>query len=174
MNRAKFKSLVHYICWRCSGDPSKLGSVKLNKALWLSDLTAYRASGDSITGARYIRQQFGPVPALIVPVLRELEQEGILTVRETSFYGRTKKEYIVHVKASGGFLDQAERQIVDETIQFVCEEHTAVSISNKSHDHIWEAAVNGEEIPHYTVFAQPAPITNEDREWAHLQLENAI
>ena len=41
----KFKNLVHYICWKCSGDPTVLGSVKLNKALWLSDLVSYYRLG---------------------------------------------------------------------------------------------------------------------------------
>ena len=73
-NREKFKLLVHYICWRCSDDPSRLGAVKLNKTLWVADFTAYYEFGQAITGAGYVKRQHGPVPRVILPVLRELEQ----------------------------------------------------------------------------------------------------
>ncbi len=114
MDMNKFKMLVHYICWRYSSSPSKLGVVKLNKALWLSDLSAYYALGRPITGTRYIKREFGPVPKPILPVLRELEEDGTLTVRETPCFGKTKKEFIVHRDASDEFMTAAERTIVNE------------------------------------------------------------
>jgi hypothetical protein len=168
-----FKNLVHYICWKCSDEPTALGSVKLNKALWLSDLIAYYRLGHPITNARYVKRQYGPVPSSILPVLRELQQSGVLTVQEADHFGRRKREFLVHKSANGGFLSPEELAIVDRTIAYVCDEHTAVSISEASHDHIWKAADDGEIIPHFTVFAEPGKITEEDREWAQLMLENS-
>jgi len=172
-DRQKFKSLVHYVCWRCSDDPTKLGSVKLNKSLWLSDLGAYYDLGQPITGARYIKRQYGPVPAPILPILAELENDGALTVRDTTHFGRQKREYFVHRAASSDFLSSAEREIVEDMIAFVCKEHTASSISEASHDHIWKAAADGEEIPHFTVFARPGILTEDEREWARNELDSA-
>jgi len=86
-DREKFKSLVHYICWRCKDDPSKLGAVKLNKTLWVADFTAYYNSSHPITGARYIKREHGPVPHATLPILNELESEGALFVRDTRFHG---------------------------------------------------------------------------------------
>jgi len=172
-NREKFKALVHYVCWRSSDDPSKLGAVKLNKTLWLSDLTAYYHLGKPITGARYIKRQFGPVPAAILPVLTELEDEGVLTIRDAKLYGKRKKEYIVHRDASADFMLPEECKLVESAISVVCEMHTATSISEASHDHIWKAAIDGETIPHFTVFAIPGEITEEEREWAQKQLAAA-
>jgi hypothetical protein len=169
-DRNKFKSLVHYICWRCDRERSKLGSVKLNKALWLSDLLAYYKFNEPITGVRYVKRQFGPVPKPILPVLAELEEAGVLTIRDAKYFGRQKKEYIVHKEATSAFMSEDERDIVEDIIRFVCEEHTAASISHASHDHIWKAALDGEELPHYTVFARPGEITEDDREWANMVL----
>src|SRR5579871_4301294 len=87
-DRQRFKSLVHYVCWRCSDEPSKLGAVKLNKTLWLSDLRAYYQLGEPITNSRYVKRQFGPVPAAIVPTLTELEMAGVLTIRDAKHYGK--------------------------------------------------------------------------------------
>src|SRR5258707_6058665 len=94
-DREKFKALVHYVCWSRKDDTSKLGSTKLNKILWLSDFVKYYRSGASITGARYVKRQFGPVPRAIMPVLAELESEGAVFTREVPFHGRTKTDFLV-------------------------------------------------------------------------------
>jgi hypothetical protein len=171
-DRQKFKALVHYICYRRSVvDPSSLGAVKLNKILWYSDLAAYYELGQSITGARYVKRRYGPVPHQIKPVLRELEDEGALEVKDSPYYGKTKKTFIVKKVAQNNFASPEELDIVQKMIDLICDEHTATSISRASHDHIWKAAEDGEEIPYFTVFATPGHLTEEDREWARYQLE---
>jgi hypothetical protein len=173
MARDKFKALVHYVCARRCDSPNTLGAVKLNKILWLADLSAFYETGKPITTSRYIKQEFGPVPARIMPVLRELEAERVLSIRESPFFGKRKKEYVVHRPASSDFLSAEELRIVDQTIDHVCDDHTAASVSEASHDHIWMAAEDGEEIPLYTVFAKPGKITDAERLWAQIQLESA-
>jgi Protein of unknown function (DUF4065) len=174
VNPNNFKSLVHYVCWKRASRPETLGAIKLNKILWLSDLAAFYDRGESITGSRYIKREFGPVPARIVPTLRELEADGYLRVAEASHFGKQKKEYKVYVQASGSFLEPEEQAIVDKMINHVCDEHTASSISDASHDHIWMAAEDGEEIPHFTVFAKPGTVTDSERMWAQIQLESEM
>lgn len=170
-NRDKFKSLVHYVCWSCKDDPSRLGAVKLNKILWLSDFLTYYRAGDSITGARYIKRQFGPVPSSIVPILHELEAERKLIERDAPYHGLVKKEYIVLRDPSITFFQDEEKKVVDRMIAFVCDEHTAKSISEGSHDHVWQSAEDGEEIPYFTVFSVPGEIMDDERDWARQELE---
>lgn len=169
-DRGKFAALVLYICWRCKADPSKLGAVKLNKILWLSDFVSYYSSGAPITGVRYIKRQYGPVPGAIVPVLRELEAKHLIEQHSVNFHGRTKKEFSVFREPELGMFQQDELNIVDRMIETVCETHTAKSISEASHDHVWQAAEDGEEIPYFTIFARPGAITDDEREWALLEL----
>jgi antitoxin SocA-like protein len=171
-NREKFKSLVHYVCWRCKDDPTKLGAVKLNKVLWISDFTSYYKSGEAITGAGYVKRQHGPVPRVILPVLHELETERALVVRDTRFHGFLKKEFIALREPDVSDFQPEELEIIDWAIKLVCEEHTAKSISERSHDHIWKVAEDGEEIPYYTIFAVPGEITEDEREWAKQELES--
>lgn len=170
MDQEKFKMLVHYICWKCADDPSMLGAVKLNKILWISEGASYYSTGNSITGARYVKRQYGPVPSAILPILRDLEQEGVLTIRDADFHGFVKKEFIVNRPASPDFLSDQERGLVEDAIVFVCKMHSAKSISSATHDHIWKAAADGEEIPLFTVLAQPGKLTDDDRTWARQQL----
>jgi hypothetical protein len=170
-DKSKFKALVHYICYERSKAPSTLGAVKLNKTLWLSDMAAYYELGDPITGARYVKREYGPVPHQILPALRELENEGVLTVSDDTFHGRRKKVYTVHIAPDENVFSSEELRIVDEMIKIVCEESTAALVSSRSHDDVWNVAEDGEEIPYFTVFCRRGSITPEEREWARMQLE---
>lgn len=172
-DKAKFKNLVHYICAQRSSDPSSLGATKLNKILWLSDFRAYYRLGDSITGARYVKRQFGPVPHQIIPVLKELENEGAIAVKEVNHFGKPKKEYEVRHGISIDHFSEEQKEIIEWSIKLVCDRHTAASISAASHDQVWKAAEDGEELPYFTVFAEPGRITPDELEWARMQLENA-
>jgi hypothetical protein len=168
----KFKTLVHYVVSRRRDAPDTLGAVKLNKILWLSDLSSYYETGKSITTSRYIKQKFGPVPASVMPVLRELEREGVLAVDEAPHYGKMKTLYKVYkTRVDTSVFEPGELEIVNEVIDHVCDSHTAKSISEASHDHIWKAAADGEEIPLFTVFARPGKVTEMDRQWASMKLE---
>ena len=60
-----------------------------------------------------------------------------------------------------------ELRIIDQMISYVCEEHTAASISEETHDYVWEIAKMGEEIPYFAVFAgRTREPTEEELEWA--------
>src|SRR6266436_422053 len=107
INREKFKSLVHYICWRCS-DPTKLGAVKLNKALWRADFRAYLELGEPVTGETYVKRQYGPVPSDILQALRELKDEGKLSIRDVEFYEKEKKEFFALTRPDLSTFDPEE------------------------------------------------------------------
>ena len=164
--RDKLKALVHYVISRCD-DPASLGSIKLNKVLWVSDLWAYVQRGQPITGEQYVKQQFGPV-ASTVGILRELEQEGKIAVRKREKPGKHKTDYI-ELKSPDNLdlFTSEEISLVNEAIDFVCNRHTAMEISQKTHDLVWELADIGEEIPYEAMWASRLDgVTNNDVKWA--------
>lgn len=167
-DREKLKTLVHYVVSRCE-DPSKLGSIKLNKVLWVSDLSAYVTTGKPITGEHYIKQQFGPVAASMVGILNELQAEKKIVVRDTEAFGNPKVDYIALSRPENisRLFTADEISLVEQAIEYVCEQHTAMSISNASHDVIWELAEIGEEIPYEAMFAwRLDAVTKDDVKWA--------
>jgi hypothetical protein len=167
----RLRKLVHYICWKVD-HPSQLGSTKLNKIIWYADTLSYRATGQSITQARFKKLQHGPVPMGMPAVIAGLEADGLLIKREAEFYGRVKHDLIATAPADGSFMSDDERVLVDEVITAICEQHTATSISELTHDSVWDAAEMGEEIPLYAVLAaQAAEITEEDMAWANSVIE---
>ena len=60
-----------------------------------------------------------------------------------------------------------EISLADYIIETVCDDHTATSISELSHDSVWRLAEIGEEIPLYAVLAGKAgEVTEETMAWA--------
>jgi len=162
----KFKGLVHYICYKA--DRNDLGATKLNKILWFSDALNYVQFGESITGEVYKKESFGPVPSHILRALDELSAEGKVFIRDANYYGYQKKEYVTLKRPNLEHFSPEEISLVDELTQSVCCGHTARSISDLTHDNVWELAAFGEEIPYYTIFAgRNLKVTQEDIDWAH-------
>ena len=170
-NREKFRTLVHYVCDKVD-DPSNLGATKLNKILWFSDVLAYLNWAEPITGESYIKRQFGPVPAHILSVLEELEKDRLLVVRDVSYYGRTKREYMAIDDMDYSVFSEKEQRLVDDVINHISNEHTVTSISDFSHNSVWEMAGIGEDIPYNTMFvAKLGEVDERDMEWAVHEVE---
>ena len=162
----KFKALVHYIVASCE-DPQRLGAVRLNKICWFSDSIAYRLTGVPITGETYVKRRRGPVPKTILRALRELEAEGRIHSFDKLMGPYKMKLYVPLTTPNPAVFSPVEREIVDSVIHNICVNHTANSISDLSHDQIWDAANEGEEIPMFaTLAAQPGELTPQVMKWA--------
>lgn len=163
---SKFETLVHYICWTCD-DPTRLGKVKLNKALWYSDTNAFLKLGEPITGESYRKDKLGPVASHLGQAVAALEQRGVLKVQPTEYYERSTWDFIATDEPDMSAFSDEEVGIVASVVRFVCYENTATSISELTHDRIWEIAMRGETIPYHAVLASElGEVTPEDIEWA--------
>lgn len=167
----KFKALVHFIIHQCRARPSELGAVRLNKALWFSDVTAYRVDGKPITTEKYVKRQFGPVPRRVLHALERLQMESAIAIMEPEHEFDTRK-YVSLKPPSSTLLNDREKYITSVVLESVLG-HTANEISEMSHDHIWEAAFEGEEIPLAATLGSPGEITSESLVWAAEVVENA-
>lgn len=164
----KFKNLVLYICNKC--EPKELGSTKLNKVLLYSDMLSYLYRENPITGEVYVKRQFGPVPKHILQILNELEQSGLIVIRNDVYHGYDKRDYIPTKKPDLSMFTGEDISLVDAVIEWVCKQ-TAKEVSEASHNRIWELAEIGEEIPYEAFLASEiGEIDKEDIEWA---MENA-
>ncbi len=172
MDDAKLDALVHYVCARCE-NPSKLGATKLNKVLWYSDVFAFAQDGKSITGAEYVKRQFGPVPKNIRASRTRLMDRGILVEREVLNHGLLQVQFIALKPADVSMFTAAQISLVDTVLETICSQHTASSISNLSHDFIWEAAEIGEVIPMAAAAfgSNFGEIDEEDMVWAKHEVD---
>ena len=165
----KFKSLVHYVCAQ-SPSRAKLGATKLNKILWYAERDAYVRLGEPISGAKFVKRQYGPVPAAIVPILKELEAENAIVIREVEVFGKFKREFISMNRPNISGFKPEEISIINSAIYAICHFHTAESISERSHDEVWHLAAIGEELPLYTVFSVPGEVDEDDIAWAREEI----
>jgi len=167
----KLAQLMHYIIWKCT-DPTMLGAIKLNKILWYSDMFTYMETGRSITGITYIKRQFGPVPNSenFIKARGRLQNEGKIAVTEGMYYGKPQRQFVALKRPDISMFSPEEISIIDIIVEEVCQKHTASSISNFSHDIIWESADIGEEIPFCAAFAARfGEINEEDIQWAKVE-----
>ncbi len=164
-NRSKFKETVLYICGQC--EATNLGSVKLHKTLYL--LICLNMFGmDNLLPARLIRNlSLVQLRSTCTWVLRQLEGEGALQVKEVDHFGYLKKEYIPKRTADTTPFSKEDLQVLDEMIDLVCRKNTARAISEISHTRAWEIAYLGQEISYHTAFLIfPPMVSAEAMEWA--------
>lgn len=173
LNRHKLKALVHYICHKAP--PEMLGKTKLNKILYYADTNAYVRLGDALTGETYLKHQYGPVSKHLDAILDELEEDGALASKPElgnlslhSGSGTFKKGDFFSVKKPSlkGFIAE-EVALIDEVIDWICFNHTARSISQHSHDEVWQLLEMGEVIPYAASYVSKlGKVTEDDVAWA--------
>ncbi len=165
MATEKFKALVHFIVHECQDNPRKLGAIRLNKTLWYTDVVAYRLAGASVTNETYVKRKMGPVPSHILSTIDELKAEGLLHVQEPQGQYDSRK-YISLEEPDTSSLSADDIDLAKTVLSSVLG-HTANMISEMTHDIIWEAASDGEEIPLYATLASDrGAITDEVKAWA--------
>lgn len=146
-----------------------LGAVRLNKALWNTDVLSYKTNGTPITGERYVKRAKGPVPKHILATLRLLEERGDIVVREPEYKFDTRK-FISLTAPRAELLSDEEREMARAVLSYVCG-RSANQISEESHISVWEEADEGEEIPlSATLVSNEGEYTKEVYDWANAQV----
>jgi hypothetical protein len=168
----RLDSLVHYVCARCD-NPSELGATKLNKILWYSDVFAFATYGRSITGAIYVKRQFGPVPKDIRASRSRLINNGAIFEKEAMHHGYPQTQFLALKTPDISMFAPEQISLVDKVIETVCSNYTAASISRASHDVVWESAAIGEEIPMAAAAfgSNFGELDEEDLAWARKEID---
>ena len=165
MTNQKFASLVHHIIHECTDQPRELGALRLNQVLWFSDVIAYKLRGRPISGDIYVKRQFGPVPKHILQTLDQLVQEEKVIVIDPEYQFDTRK-FVSQVAPLSNSLSDEEKAIVSAVLDDVLG-RTANAVSEMSHDVIWAAAKEGEEIPLFsTLVGHVGEVTADVVDWA--------
>jgi hypothetical protein len=164
-NQNRLSSVTHYIIARC--EPEKLGATKLNKILWFADVFYYRRHGQTITGAdNYMKQQFGPVQKNLLGALVELKREGKIIERAGDTPVGFRREYVWVKEPDLAHFKADEVDVLNSVMEWICNGESAKSISDKSHDALWDETEIGASMPVRAGAVFPAEITPEAVEWA--------
>lgn len=162
---ARLSEVTHYVIAHCT--PEKLGATKLNKVLWYSDVTFYRLHGRTITGEEaYEKRQFGPVPKNINTILRSLRTAGKIKEQVNPTPAGPRREFVwLEAPAVENFSGE-EIDVLRDVMEQVCEGHSAASISDLTHDALWDETEIGQEMSIKAGAIFPAEITADAVRWA--------
>ena len=148
----KLREVLLYILEKVGAKPN-VGETVLYKLLYFIDFDYYEKTGQSITGLSYIRNHFGPTPAIdFRRVVESMEKLGELEVIDTKFFNNTQKKYLPTKNANLRDISADEIKHIDETLTRLSDK-TASELSELSHyDTPWLVAKQGEKIAYRGVF----------------------
>ena len=135
-------------------------------------MLAYLNFSKPITSETYIKKEYGPFSSHLNDVIKELEQEKLLTVREIVWgQNKKKREFVAAGEPDKKLFSTDELTLINDIREYICEEHTAGSISDLTHDDIWQMAALNEQIPYEAILVSSLDrVTKEDLEWAKEEL----
>jgi transcriptional regulator with XRE-family HTH domain len=154
----KFKNVLLYILERCAGKPN-VGETVLYKLLYFSDFNYYELYEEHLTGAKYRKLPYGPVPQKLDTIIGQMIEKGQLQRVKTDYHGYPQTRYLPLEKADLTELRASEKEIIDRVIEQMSD-WSAAAISNYSHkDMPWLASKEGEEINYELAFYRDAPFS---------------
>ncbi len=155
---SKFKNVLLYILERCAGKPN-VGETVLYKLLYFSDFNYYELYEEHLTGAKYRKLPYGPVPQKLDSIVLQMIDKGQLQRVKTAYHGYPQTRYLPLVKADLTELKASEKEVIDRVIEQLSD-WSAASISNYSHkDMPWLATKEGEDINYELAFYRDAPFS---------------
>jgi uncharacterized phage-associated protein len=143
---------------RCAGKPN-IGETVLYKLLYFSDFNYYELYEEQLTGAKYRKLPFGPVPQKFDIVINQMISQNQLQRVKAEYHGYQITRYLPLEKANLTQLKASEKEVIDKVIAQMSD-WSASAISNYSHkDMPWMATKEGEEINYELAFYREAPFS---------------
>jgi transcriptional regulator with XRE-family HTH domain len=156
LQTVKFKNVLLYILEQCAGKPN-IGETVLNKLLYFCDFNYYELYEEHLTGARYKKLPYGPVPQKFDSIINHLMEGNYLKRIKTNFHGFPQTRYLPLEKADLKKLSAAEKTVIDNVIQQMSD-WNANMISDYSHKDIpWLATDEGDYISYNLAFYRELP-----------------
>lgn len=170
----KFKQLLLYILGKCGGRPN-VGETVLYKLLYFCDFDYFELYEKSLTGMKYKKMQFGPIPdqTLFNPVIKEMRSSGMIEKVSRPYVNDTiQTRYLNFAEADlsvfGADLDKMMK-VADSVIERLSG-MSARQIEDHSHrDYPWQAHQDNEEIDYSSVFFRSGEFANRDYEKEFIQ-----
>jgi transcriptional regulator with XRE-family HTH domain len=158
MDIPKFKNVLLYILEQCAGKPN-IGETVLDKLLYFCDFNYYELYEEHLTGARYKKLPFGPVPQKLGAIINQMIDQNQLKRVKTEYHGLPQTRYLPLEKADLMQLSAAEKTVIDDVVRQMGD-WNANKISDYSHqDKPWKATKDGDYISYNLVFYRRPPFS---------------
>lgn len=152
----KFKNVLLYILENCAGKPN-VGEAVLYKLLYFADFNYYELYEEHLTGSKYRKLPYGPVPRKFDTLINQMINNGQVKRVKTEYHGYTQTRYLPLVKSDLTELKASEKDILDKVIDLMSD-WSANAISNYSHKDLpWEVTDEGKDISYELAFYREKP-----------------
>lgn len=149
-NEKKFKEVLLYVLSQTAGKPN-VGETVLYKLLYFCDFNYYEKYHETMTGAAYMKNHFGPTPLNFKNVVEKMTDKEI-TIVKGKFGGFEQKKYMPLRLPDLRQINGAEKEMIDDVLAKLSA-MTATQISAYSHnDTPWLTTKDGEVIDYQLVF----------------------
>jgi transcriptional regulator with XRE-family HTH domain len=153
---SKFKNVLLYILEKCAGKPN-VGETVLYKLLYFSDFNYYELYEEHLTGAKYRKLPYGPVPQKLDVIIGQMIEKGKIQRIKTKYHGYPQIRYLPLEKADLTKLRASEIEIIDKVINQMSD-WSAAMISEYSHKDLpWEVTDEGKDISYELAFYRELP-----------------
>ncbi|OGD62362.1 repressor protein [Candidatus Berkelbacteria bacterium RIFOXYA2_FULL_43_10] len=151
LKKNKFKEVLLYILEKIAGKPN-IGETVLYKLLYFCDFNYYEIFEEQLTGAKYIKNHYGPTPISFKGVVGEMIKNGEISLDKNKYHGYPQTRYIALRRPDLRRINGAEKEIIDDVLCKLSD-LSAKQISEYSHDDTpWKIAESGKPIDYEAVF----------------------
>ena len=141
LNRMKYRGLVLYLTQKIGARPN-VGETVLYKLLYFTETLAFMQSGCLITGEKFVKRQYGPVPVSFKEVTDNMVNKGEIDKVQGRYFTYMQTKYLPRISSTG--LTDSQRATVDIIIDALGDS-TATELSDLSHeDEPWKQAEMGD------------------------------
>jgi uncharacterized phage-associated protein len=158
----KYREVLRYLL-ASDANNDKLGKVKLMKLLYYADFDHFEKHGKSITGDRYYKLPYGPVPGQAQLILESMRDAGLINVEHRPVFRYMK--YYFSLTEKGTIKEYELHPDELATLAAVVEKwknHSTEEIVLASHgEPPWQKVGYGTEIPYELVYFRENEGTSE-------------
>ena len=149
-NNEKFEQMYFRILRRIDNNVPK---TKLAKLLYLADFRNYYDTLESMSGAQYIRREYGPVADIFFELTENLFDQGKIDIEP---YGDALMIRSLSTNTESNLLSNDEKMRIDDICKLWKDKRTHEIVNFTHEQKPWSACKDGEYIP-YSLIIQEDP-----------------
>jgi hypothetical protein len=152
----RLREAVLYVAKACEG-AQFFGLVKLNKIIWRADFESFAQRGQPVTGRQYQRLPQGPAPVEMLPVLNEMQAEGLLRIERTRIVDFEEHRAIALAEPVVTLFSRGDLDYLDRSISAYWDK-SGRETSDISHGTAWSTRTDGEPMPYELAYLSDEPL----------------
>lgn len=150
-NVKKFKEVLLYVLNKVGARPN-IGETALYKILYFIDFDYYEKYEEQLTGARYLKNHFGPTPVEFKQIVEEMAKKKEILPIKNKYFGYDQKKYLPLREPDLSILTAREIKHIDEVLARLAEKNARELTEYAHQDTPWLVHQDGEIISYETVF----------------------